>query len=75
MGDYKGLSLTKEMTMESKYIKAVEEVQNWAQAVKWVDKAVRMEAERLQESGGLKDPEGFLKAEALRAAWKRVQRG
>jgi len=75
MGDYKGLSLTKEMTMESKYIKAVEEVQNWAQAGKWVDKAVRMEVERLQESGGLEDPEGFLKAEALRAAWKRVQRG
>ncbi|MAK80273.1 hypothetical protein [Phenylobacterium sp.] len=61
--------------MESRYINAVEEVQDYATAVRWVDKAVKMESERLQNSGGLKDPESYLKAEALRAAWKRVQRG
>jgi hypothetical protein len=59
----------------SDYLNATEEVQDWSTALQWVDKAVRMEAERLQDHGGLKDPESFLKAEALRAAWKRIQRG
>lgn len=74
MGVYKGWSLTKEIDMRD-YLNATEEVQDWSTALKWVDKAVRTEAERLQDHGWLKDPESLLKAEALRAAWKRIQRG
>jgi hypothetical protein len=74
MGVYKGWSLTKEIDM-SDYLNATEEVQDWSTALRWVDKAVRSEAERLQDCAGLQNPESFLKAEALRAAWKRIQRG
>ena len=59
----------------SDYLNATEEVQDWSTALRWVDKAVRTEAERLQDCAGLQNPESFLKAEALRAAWKRIQRG
>lgn len=49
-------------------------VQDWSEACRWVEHAVRREAERLMHEGNL-SPEAFLKAERLRAAWKRVQHG
>jgi hypothetical protein len=53
---------------------AREVVKDWSEACRWVEYAVKREAERLMHEGKL-SPESFLKAETLRAAWKRVQNG
>lgn len=60
--------------MTSKYANAAEEVKEWPEAVRWVSHAVKMEAARLMEEGH-HSPEAFLKAEALRGAWKRILQG
>ncbi len=53
---------------------AKEVTKDWSEACRWVEHAVKREAERLMHEGNL-SPEAFLKAETLRAAWKRVQHG
>lgn len=53
---------------------AREVTRDWSEACRWVEHAVKREAERLMHEGNL-SPEAFLKAETLRAAWKRVQHG
>lgn len=45
---------------------------NWSEACRWVGHAVKREAERLVQEGE-HSPDSCLKAETLRAAWKRVQ--
>jgi hypothetical protein len=63
--------------MESKEIavaKAREITKDWSEACRWVEHAINREAERLMQEGEYK-PDAFLKAETLRAAWKRVQHG
>jgi hypothetical protein len=52
----------------------IEAVENWPEAIRWVSHAVKMESERLMEDGH-NSPDAFLKAEALRKAWKRILRG
>lgn len=61
---------TNEITVDT----AREVVKDWSEACRWVEFAVNREAERLMREGKL-SPESFLKAETLRAAWKRVQHG
>ena len=56
---------TNEITVDT----ACEVVKDWSEACRWVELAISHEAERLIS------PESFLKAETLRAAWKRVQHG
>jgi hypothetical protein len=60
--------------MEDLNTAAKEVVKDWSEACRWVGHAVSREAERLMEEGH-KTPEAFLKAETLRAAWKRIQQG
>jgi hypothetical protein len=63
--------------MESKEItvaKAQEITKDWSEACRWVEHAVKREAERLMQESEYK-PDAFLQAETLRAAWKRVQHG
>lgn len=52
-----------------------EAVEDWPEAVRWVSHAVKMESARLMEEGQSGSPNSFLKAEALRKAWKRILRG
>ena len=61
---------TKELTVGA----AMDSVKDWATACHWVEHAVKHEAERLLREGGI-SPEAYLKAETLRAAWKRIQQG
>jgi hypothetical protein len=61
---------TNEITVDT----ACEVVKDWSEACRWVELAISHEAERLMQEGNL-SPESFLKAETLRAAWKRVQHG
>tara|TARA_R110000737_G_scaffold351528_2_gene394057 strand:- start:2249 stop:2488 length:240 start_codon:yes stop_codon:yes gene_type:complete len=49
-------------------------VKDWSEACRRVDDAVNHEAERLMDEGNL-SPGSFLKAEMLRAAWRRIQNG
>jgi hypothetical protein len=51
-----------------------EAVEDWPEAVRWVSRAVKLESERLMKDGH-NSPDSFLKAEALRKAWKRILRG
>tara|TARA_R100000005_G_C4888715_1_gene136676 strand:+ start:350 stop:547 length:198 start_codon:yes stop_codon:yes gene_type:complete len=61
---------TKEITVEM----AKEITKDWSEACRWVEHAVKREAERLMQEGE-NSPDAYLKAETLRAAWKRVQHG
>lgn len=60
--------------MTEREVISFKSVENWAEACWWVEHAVKREAERLMKEGEFV-PESFLKAETLRAAWKRIQRG
>lgn len=57
-----------------RYQGKLDSVKDWSEAVRWVEHAVKREAERLMQEGEHK-PEAFLNAETLRAAWDRVLRG
>ena len=57
-----------------RYQNKLNSVQDWSEACRWVEHAVKREAERLMQEGGHK-PEAFLNAETLRAAWDRILRG
>ena len=59
-----------EITVE----RAKEVTKDWSEACRWVEHAVKREAERLMHEGNL-SPEAFLKAETLRAAWRRILNG
>ena len=61
---------TKDITLN----KAQEITKDWSEACRWVEHAVKREAERLMQEGEY-SPDSYLKAETLRAAWKRVQHG
>lgn len=61
---------TKKITLN----KAQEITKDWPEACRWVEHAVKREAERLMQEGEY-SPDACLKAETLRAAWKRVQHG
>ncbi len=54
-----------------RYQEKLDSVKDWSEAVRWVEYAVRREAERLMQEGEHK-PEAFLNAETLRAAWDRI---
>ena len=57
-----------------RYQEKLDSVKDWSEAVRWVEHAVKREAERLMQEGEHK-PEAFLNAETLRAAWDRILRG
>lgn len=57
-----------------RYQEKLDSVKDWSEACRWVEHAVRREAERLMQEGEY-SPDAYLKAETLRAAWKRVQHG
>lgn len=57
-----------------RYQEKLDSVKDWSEAVRWVEHAVRREAERLMQEGEHK-PEASLNAETLRAAWDRILRG
>ena len=57
-----------------RYQEKLDSIKDWSEAVRWVEHAVKREAERLMQEGEHK-PEAFLNAETLRAAWDRVLRG
>jgi len=57
-----------------RYQEKLDSVKDWSEAVRWVEHAVKREAERLVQEGEHK-PEAFLNAETLRAAWDRILRG
>ena len=57
-----------------RYQEKLDSVKDWSEAVRWVEHAVKREAERLVQEGEHK-PEAFLNAETLRAAWDRILSG
>ena len=57
-----------------RYQEKLDSIKDWSEAVRWVEHAVKREAERLVQEGEHK-PEAFLNAETLRAAWDRILRG
>jgi uncharacterized protein YoxC len=57
-----------------RYQEKLDSVKDWSEAVRWVEHAVKREAERLMQEGEHK-PEAFLNVETLRAAWDRILRG
>ena len=65
--------MTKQITQDFVPEKPV--VQDWQEAVRWVSHAIDVESGRLMDAGH-ESPESsqglFLKAETLRASWKRV---
>ena len=64
--------MTKQITQDVVTEKPV--VPDWQEAVRWVSHAIDVESGRLMDAGH-ENPEYFLKAETLRASWKRVLRG
>ena len=61
--------MTKQITQNVATEKPI--VQDWQEAVRWVSHAIDVESGRLMDAGH-ENPESFLKAETLRASWKRV---
>lgn len=57
-----------------RYQEKLDSVKYWPEACRWVENAVKREAERLMQEGE-HNPEALLNAETLRTAWDRVLRG
>jgi hypothetical protein len=56
------------------YQKKLDSVNDWSEAVRWVDRAVKLQAEVVASVGG-HTPEACGNADVLKAAWRRILRG
>ena len=61
--------------MDINYEKEIKDsVSDWSEACRWVERAVRLEADRILSEGGY-GPDAQVKSDKLRAAWLRILQG